>query len=406
MSSILTKHLVVSAVNLVEGGTLEILRQCLRVAATLEGWRVTAIVNDPAKVGVEGVTYLARPDVKPSWFKRIRFEYFECARLAEELRPDFWLALHDMTPGLGRSTGKVPQAVYCHNAMCFYRMPWREMWLDPVLILFGKLYPLFYRLNMRRNTAVVVQQDWIRQEFHRRFGCRNVIVAHPVSAKANCVARVRSGRRFFYPSFARVFKNFETLLAAWETLCADPAWDGELTLTVDATINRYGASLLKRFGHLRDVNFVGRVSHAEVQDLYGSNDCLVFASKLETWGMPISEAKEAGLTILAADLPYAHEAIGNYDGAAFFPVDNSNALAALMRDFRESRLNEVRAELPPVSAPFAEHWESLLDLLLQPAAGTGTPMPDGQLDRTLSIPTSTYRADMLQNNAKLELQAQ
>jgi glycosyltransferase involved in cell wall biosynthesis len=377
-----TKHLVVSAVNLVEGGTLEILRQCLRVAAQLEGWRVTAIVNDPAAVGVESVTYIARPDVKPSWLKRIRFEYFQCAVLAEKLRPDFWLSLHDMTPGLGRLAGKVPQAVYCHNAMCFYRMPWREMWLDPEQILFIKLYPLFYRWNLRNNAAVVVQQDWIRQEFRQRFGCRNVVVAHPVSEGANGVARVRSGRRFFYPSFARVFKNFETVLASWEMLCADPAWDGELTVTVDGTVNRYGAGLMKRFGHLRNVRFIGRVSHAEVQALYGSNDCLVFASKLETWGMPISEAKEAGLSILAADLPYAHEAVGHYDGAAFFPAEDPKALAALMRDFRDARLQDVTAALPPVAAPFAEHWQGLLDLLLRQPADSSAATLTNRLETT------------------------
>ena len=372
MTDMVTKHLIVSAVNLVEGGTLEILRQCLRVAVKLEGWRVTAVVNDAAKVGIEGVLYIERPDIKPSRLKRILFEYFECAALAEELLPDFWLSLHDMTPSLGRLSGKIPQAVYCHNAMCFYQMPWREIWLDPEQILLIKLYPILYRWNLRRNVAVVVQQDWLRREFRERFGPSNLIVAHPLSEGSNRVARVRSGRRFFYPSFARVFKNFETVLLAWDLLCADPAWDGELTLTVDGSINRYSAWLMKRFGHLRNVRFIGRVPHAEVQALYKSNDCLVFASKLETWGMPISEAKEAGLSILAADLAYAHEAIGHYDGAAFFPVEDANALAALMRDFRKAQLQDVTAELPPVAAPFAEHWEGLLNLLLRISAGAGT----------------------------------
>lgn len=375
-----TKHLVVSAVNLVEGGTLEIFRQCLRVAVQLEGWHVTAIVNDPAKVGVEGVSYIARPDVKPSWFKRIRFEYFECAALAEELKPDFWLSLHDMTPGLGRLAGKVPQAVYCHNAMCFYRMSLREICLDPMYVLFARFYAYFYRHNIHRNVAVIVQQDWIRERFRKVFGCRNVIVAYPEAIRRRRAASVRSGRRFFYPSFARVFKNFETVLAAWEILCAEASWDGELTLTIDAGINRYGASLVKRFGHLRNVRFIGRVSHAEVQGLYANNDCLVFASKLETWGLPISEAKEAGLSILAADLPYAHEAVGDYEGATFFPAEDARVLASRMREFREGRLLGGATQLSPIAAPFAEHWEGLFSLLLTPSA-TGVAAQDMPLDR-------------------------
>lgn len=358
------KHLVISAVNLVDGGTVEILRQCLREAARLPGWRITAIVNSATKIGVDGIDYVERPDIKPSWFKRIYFEYFECRELAWRLQPDFWFSLHDMTPSLGRVSGRIPQAVYCHNAMCLYAMPWREIWLEPKLIIFTKLYPIFYRINLFRNTAVVVQQDWIRSEFKRRFGCKNVVVAHPVHEHENKAARSRSGRRFFYPSYARVFKNFETVLAAWELLCADPAWDGELTLTIDGEINRYGRYLYQRFRHLRNVNFIGLVPHTEVQALYSQNDCLVFASKLETWGMPITEAKQVGLSILAADLPYAHEAIGQYDGATFFPAQDASALACLMRQFRQGRLDCTQTQLRSPSHPFAENWGRLLRNLL------------------------------------------
>lgn len=357
------KHLVVSAVNLVEAGTLEVLRQCLDQAVRIEGWRVTAIVHDRTRVAIEGVNYITRPDVKPSWFKRIRFEYFECKALAEQLQPDFWLSLHDMTPSLGRLAGKVPQAVYCHNAMCFYRMPWREMWLDPKLILFSKFYAIFYRININRNAAVVVQQDWIRNKFCERFNCRNVIVANPILKNIPSVAKVRKGLRFFYPSFARVFKNFETVLSAWEIVCLDPDWNGELTLTIDES-NRYGASLKRRFKHLRNVQFIGKVPLVEIKALYNRSDCLVFASKLETWGLPISEAKQAGLFILASDLPYAREAVGNYDGAAFFPAEDASRLAVLIRQFSRGQVVEAQAESPSIPAPYARNWPELFQLLL------------------------------------------
>jgi glycosyltransferase involved in cell wall biosynthesis len=368
-----TRHLVVSAVNIVDGGTLQILRQCLEAAASLDGWHVTALVNDPGRIGVNGVHYLARPDIKPSWLKRIRFEYVECRTLAEALRPDFWLSLHDMTPNLGRLTGKVRQAVYCHNAMCFYRMSLREILLDPVLVLFSTFYPLFYRINLNRNSAVIVQQDWIRREFEVRFSCRHVVVAHPVPHGASRMPRLRSGHRFFYPSYARVFKNFELVLAAWEILCQDPLWDGELTLTIDARVNRYGAGLVRRFGHLRNVWFIGRVSHDEVQALYEQHDCLVFPSRLETWGMPLTEAKQAGLWILAADLPYAREALGSYGGVELFPAAEPELLAVLMRRFREGA--SVGTPLPqtPIAKPFAESWSDLFPLLLGAPIGAAVP---------------------------------
>lgn len=369
------KHLVISAVNLIEGGTLEILRQCLRTAVQLKDWRITAIVHNPNQIGIEGINYIARPKIKPSWIKRVYFEYFECRVLCKSLKPDFWLSMHDMTPTLGYRAGKVQQAVYCHNAMCFYQMTWREIWLDPKLILFSTLYSIFYRINLHKNKAVVVQQDWIRRAFINDFHCQNVVVAHPTQESQNKTAKTRSGNRFFYPSFARVFKNFEVVLLAWEILCSDPNWDGELTLTIDASVNRYGCKLVKRFGHLRNVNFIGRVQRDIVQEQYTKNDCLIFASRLETWGLPITEAKEAGLFIVAADMPYAHEAIGDYEGAVFFKVDHAEQLASHLRRFRLGQLTDVTTHTNKIAPPFAENWRSLFEIILCPSKDLSSTTP-------------------------------
>lgn len=360
------KHLVISAVNLIEAGTLEILRQCLREAAHLEGWRVTAIVHDQDNVGIDGIDYISRPDVKPSWLKRIRFEYAECKSLAVTLRPDFWLSLHDMTPDLGTLTGHVPQAVYCHNAMCFYQMTFREMLLEPKAMLFSLLYSVFYRINLCQNAAVVVQQEWLRNEFRNRFGYRGkIIVAHPQRDISATKAKRRQGRRFFYPSYPRVFKNFELLLEAWQILTQEPGWDGELTVTLDGSANRYAKSLYSRFGSLQGVNFIGKVPRDVVESLYTSMDCLVFPSKLETWGIPITEAKEKGLFILASDLAYAREAIGTYDGASFFDPQDPYVLAAKLRSFRFGELAESKCVQPSPAAPFAPDWNRFfLELLL------------------------------------------
>ncbi len=357
------QHLVVSAVNLTEGGTLTVLRECLRAArqALPESWEITALVHRADLVEVPGIRCLEFPDIKRRWLSRVRFEYFDCRALARDLKPDFWLALHDMSPRVG----PVAQAVYCHNAMCFYRMSLREAWLDPKLVLFSWFYGLLYGINIRANQAVIVQQDWIRQEFERRYGIANVVVAHPLLDPAiPRVASKRQGARFFYPSFPRVFKNFEVLLEAWALLCEDPSWSGELAVTVDGSENPYARDLIRRHGALRNVQFTGRLTHAQVQDQYRRSDCLVFPSRLETWGMPLSEAKQHGLAVLASDLPYAHEAMGEYDGVRYFPPQDARALADLMRGFSRGDLAFLPVQASPVHAPYARDWAGLLQLIL------------------------------------------
>lgn len=51
--------------------------------------------------------------------------------------------------------------------------------------------------------------------------------------------------------------------------------------------------------------------------LYNTSDCLIFPSKLETWGLPISEMKFFGKPILIADELYAKETVGGYDKVQF-----------------------------------------------------------------------------------------
>jgi glycosyltransferase involved in cell wall biosynthesis len=137
-----------------------------------------------------------------------------------------------------------------------------------------------------------------------------------------------------------------------------------LTVTVDGSENPYARDLIQKYGNLRNVNFTGRLTFAQVQDEYIRSDCLVFPSLLETWGMPISEAKQYGLSVLACDLPYAHEAVGQYDGVRYFQPKDPHGLAALMRSFARGDLEFSPAQASPVQAPYARDWAGLFQLIL------------------------------------------
>ena len=351
--------LVVSAVNLVEGGTLSVLRDCLHaaVAVLAPHWQVVALVHDPALCAVDGVTYLVFPDVKRSWLRRLWFEYWQSSRLSRQLRPQLWLALHDLSPRVSAAT----QAVYCHNPMPFYRVPFDEARLAPKLLLFSWFYGLLYRINIRRNQAVIVQQEWLRREFKKRYNVQRVIVARPERAAG--APRKRSGRLFIYPALARPFKNFEVIGDALTHLEQDPSWNAEVRITVSGRENAYARRLLRRYGHLRSLKFIGLQSHDAMDSLYREADCLLFPSRLETWGLPLSEAKAHGLCILAADLLYAHETVGDYGAAAFFDPGDPVALAQRMLSFLRGELSFDQQQWIEPAAPYARDWPTLLRML-------------------------------------------
>jgi len=358
------KLLVVSAVNLVEGGTLRVLQHFLDHARRALGheWRILALVNHASIVGVNGIEALAFPRIKARWLNRLWFEYWQCRALSRRLKPDLWLALHDITPCVHARR----QAVYCHNPAPFYPVTLTEAWLDPKLLAFRWLYGWLYRINIRRNDAVIVQQEWLRREFRRRYGPRNVVVAHPVDADDRGASHrpVRPAHPvFLYPALARPFKNFELVCEAVRRLEARQLWRGELRLTIDGTENAYARELVRRYSLCKGIRFIGLQDAAEMCIEYSRADCLVFPSRRETWGLPLTEAKALGLGILAADLPYARESVGRYARVDFFGVDDVEGLAGKILAISDGSLAFPGQDPAPPTEPYAADWPALVRML-------------------------------------------
>jgi glycosyltransferase involved in cell wall biosynthesis len=72
-------------------------------------------------------------------------------------------------------------------------------------------------------------------------------------------------------------------------------------------------------------------SDAEVRALYGASSGLIMASHNEGFGLPIVEAFQAGLPVLARDIPVFREVAG--DQACYFSGTDPHALAATLRDW-------------------------------------------------------------------------
>lgn len=361
-------RIVLSGVNFVEGGPLSVFQDALRElsASFADRYTVTALVHRRELFDTPHVEYLEFPEVKTSWLRRLRFEFFDCRALSEHLQPHLWLSMHDITPSVTAAT----RAVYCHNPAPFYRMPLREALLDRTFTMFRLLYRFLYGINIRKNDFVIVQQDWMRREFHCRYRVRNVIVAHPsvppVSVSQNIATQPNT---FFYPALARSFKNIEGLLGAAELLEKQDAPPFEVWLTISGQENRYAAKLRQQFGHLRSIRWLGLQPRSRVDELYAAAGCLVFPSKLESWGMPLSEWKRTGKPMIVADLPYAHETTGDYETVRFVPPLDVAEISRAMRGFLEGKLQSQPVHAAAIAEPFAPDWQELFRILLGERAG-------------------------------------
>jgi glycosyltransferase involved in cell wall biosynthesis len=369
-------RIIVSAVNFTEGGPLTVLRECLASAAAVlpANCEIVALVNRADLINEPRVRLISIPSSKKSWFHRLYWEWFGFMRISRELKPALWLSLHDITPRVSAAR----QAVYCHNPSPFYRIRLREALMEPTFLIFNLLYALLYRVFIRRNYCVIVQQEWLRAEFKRRMGPLPVVVAHP-SLQAGKFSRTASPGSIFvfiYPTLPRVFKNIETLCKAAQILASRGVSGFEVRLTLDGSENRYARWLHNKFGATSQIKFIGRQTKDEMAAQYREASSVVFPSKLETWGLPITEGKAQGLPLLVADLPYARETVGTYDLVSFFPAESSEALSDLMQSMLVKTWQPSGNHHSNPDAPFAPDWASLWGILV----GGLTPAPQNSRD--------------------------
>lgn len=368
------KVIVVSAVNIVEGGTLTILNQCLAcldsTQAMYREFRIIALVHRKGMFHFKNIELVEYPIAKKKWLYRVYYEYIGFYFLSKRLKPWLWLSLHDISPNVRARF----RAVYCHNPTPFYHMKRADVKYSYKIFLFSLFYKYLYRINIKRNDYVIVQQQWLRDAFQKMFSLdsQRIIVACPHEVPSKGIVRTsRDSYRetttlFFFPSLSRPFKNFEIVCKATELLCAKGFTDFQVVLTIDGTENLYSKEIVNAYRHNRNISFCGRLPYNEVFDLYEKTSCLIFPSKLETWGLPVSEFIQYDKPMILADLPYAHETAAGANHVAFFDPNNERQLCNLMEDIIQNK-KEKFIQVSPIqlNTPYADSWSDLFNILLR-----------------------------------------
>lgn len=342
------------------------LQDCLRYLSGREDLHVTALVHQRDLCVFPGINYIEIPWTVKGWGKRLWCEYVTMHRISKTLpETDLWFSLHDTTPRVRARR----QAVYCHTSFPFMKIKGQDFRMDAKIPLFALFTKYAYRVFSRRNAFLVVQSAWMREALSRLIGFdkKRIIVAPPAFKPVVIDSRSEPGMTtFFYPSTADCHKNFETLCEAARMLEERVGKDRfRVVITVKGSENRYAQWLRKHWGNVHSVEFRGLLSREELARAYGEASCLVFPSRAETWGLPISEFLPTGKPMLLADLPYAHETAAGASQAAFFPVSDVQVLALRMQEVLEGDCTHL-SPVPAVETapPTAKGWEALFELLL------------------------------------------
>jgi glycosyltransferase involved in cell wall biosynthesis len=141
---------------------------------------------------------------------------------------------------------------------------------------------------------------------------------------------------FTYVSDGLPHKNHFRLVRAWEQLATDGIRPS-LTITLgprDQVLAEQISTLAKRQG--LNIKNVGHLDHDEVLYLYSSSRALIFPSLGESFGLPLIEARQAGLPILAPELDYVRdvcEPVETFD--PYSPISISRAVKRFLQQTDE-----------------------------------------------------------------------
>lgn len=115
---------------------------------------------------------------------------------------------------------------------------------------------------------------------------------------------------FIYPASGEPHKNHQNLIDAF-ILLAEEGYFPSLVLTLDEMMfpeTLRSVELAKDKFNLNICN-MGFLPHQDLLQLYSSIRCLVYPSLYESFGIPLLEAKQAGLSIVASELDYVRDSI-------------------------------------------------------------------------------------------------
>lgn len=297
---------------------------------------VCLVSSDEISSSVPWIRVVRDAYAKRSWLHRLTWEILIAPRLVRHYAPDAVFSLQNTAVLFTR----VPQVVYVHQSLpfarwhrwSFFRSEEREMAVRAAV-----LGPVI-RWSVRRASMTIVQTHWMQQvlAISSRVDSSRIVVVPPdcdVSLPPagevgkSDMADLGQGIRLFYPASAMPYKNFEVAIQALILLQAQ-GHHAEITLTITGKENDYAKRIKQLATPLGDaVQFCGPISRHSVL-LTLQHSILVFPSIIETFGLPLLEARKLGSWVIAADTPFAREILDEYPRARFFASDSAADLAS------------------------------------------------------------------------------
>lgn len=280
--------------------------------------RWTFVISTPRLKETENIKVIRAPWVKKNWLCRLFFDYFVAPKITKDEKADKILSLQNtIVPNT-----HIPQVLYLHQPLPFveYRFTLLE---SPLFWTYQNIIAKFIYSSVKKAEKVIVQTHWMKDACVEKTQVSpdKITVIPPV---INIVPQKLFSYEnmdiptFIYPATPLIYKNHKVIIEACKQLVKEGVTNFRVIFTMTGTENKLARKLKKETDKYNlPIEFVGVLKREELFEWY-SKAILLFPSYIETFGMPLLEARVHGTEIVSLEKPFSQEILRNYSDAYYF----------------------------------------------------------------------------------------
>ena len=309
----------------------------------------------------ENVTIIREPWVKKSWFHRWYYDTFKVQKVVKEKNID---VVYSMQNAPVRRT-KAKQVVYLHQSLQFSPVKFSLLNKEQRgYAIRQKFVCNIYKRHLKHADHIIVQTEWFKKASAKwiPFDEEKISVVSPeVKIEERFLKKEYnlSYPLFFYPAGDGMHKNHELIIDACKILKEQGISDYKVIFTLDRKTALYSERIARIIEEENlPIEYTGIIPKEEVFDYY-SKSIMLFPSYLETFGLPVLEAKNMKAIVFASDMPFCHEILDGYENAYFYKIDDKEKLASYMKGVILGELKYV----PPQEKPVEKEKKTVIECI-------------------------------------------
>ena len=271
----------------------------------------TFIISTPQLEETGNIKVIRVPWVKKNWLCRLFFDYFIAPRIVKRERPDRIFSLQNtIVPNTD-----VGQVLYLHQPLPFVEYKF-TLFASPLFWVYQNIVARFIYSSVKRAGKVIVQTHWMKDACIEKTGIdsEKIMVIPPVIdivPKKFFAYENMDIPTFIYPATPLVYKHHKVIIEACKQLVQEGITNFRVIFTMTGTENKLARKLKAESEKYNlPIQFVGVLERDELFEWY-SKAILLFPSYIETFGMPLLEAKMHKTPIITNDTPFANEILSS-----------------------------------------------------------------------------------------------